>query len=259
MKRPRIIVALCLSLPAMLSLPVACGGDDQDRAPMTRGRPRRGSENGSPSDQGKKEEPKEITTQGQALQVVLSSHDGMIEEAEAAIPRVTQDPVKAFAQAVLEEHAKAKGRLEELISEKGLAAEKNPLSDRLKFNSMASLGHIKNVGRDMVDSAYMTRAINSSKSFIEVIDGELAHVLTDEDVKAEIAQVRAQLVTQVAEGERVHGALPVNAPALPPGFGDDAGAPPLPPLDKPGPGGDLDPGAPDPFEAPPEGVEDAGE
>lgn len=255
MKGPRIIVALCLSLSAMLPLAGACGGDDSDRGPVAKGRPRRGTENGSPGNQVNedKEQPKEITSQGQALQVVLDNHESMIQEAEAAIPRVTQDSVKTFAQAVLEEHAKAKGRLEELIAEKGLATEKNPLSDRLKFNSMASLGHIKNVGRDMVDNAYMTRAVNASKNFIEVIDAEIAPALTDEDVKLEIGQVRAQLVTQVAEGERVNGTLPVNAPQLPPGFGDAGELPPIDELGPPDPGGD-----PDPMEPPLEPIEDAG-
>jgi putative membrane protein len=254
MKRPRLIVALCLSLSAMLPLAGACGGGDSDRGPVARGRPRRGAENGSPGNQGNegKQQPKEITSQGQALEVVLDTHESMMQEAEAAIPRVTQQAVKTFAQAVLQEHAKAKGRLEELIAEKGLAAEKNPLSDRLKFNSMASLGHIKNVGRDMVDNAYMTRAINASKNFIEIIDAEIAPVLTDEDVKLEIGQVRAQLVTQVSEGERVNGALPVNVPPLPPGLGDAGELPPNREPD-PEPGG-----AAEPIEPPLEPVSDAG-
>jgi predicted outer membrane protein len=243
MKRPRIIVALCLSLSAMLPLAGACGGDDSDRGPVGQVRPRRGAENGSPGNHGNqdKENPKEITSQGQALQVVLDNHESMMREAEAAIPRVTQKAVKAFAQAVLEEHAKAKGRLEELIAKKGLATENNPLSDRLEFNSMASIGHIKNVGRDMVDNAYMTRAVNASKNFIEVIDTELAQVLTDEDVKLEVRQVRAQLVTEVSEGERVQGTLPVNAPPLPPGFGN---AGDLPPIDEPDSDDDPDPMGP---------------
>ncbi|HVH40793.1 MAG TPA: DUF4142 domain-containing protein [Labilithrix sp.] len=160
---------------------------------------------------------KEIKNSAQALQVLITAYDMEIREGELGKTEGSTPPVKAFAADVVEEAKAGKARIRQAAANKSLTPASSLLTERMKFESQSSITHLKNIFQNMFNETWASRRIDAASNLLRVIDDELAPVLTDDDLKAELATTRKETERRMARAETLRNGLldgPGNADGM---------------------------------------------
>lgn len=148
--------------------------------------------------------PKEITTVSQAVQVLLTSYDLEVKEAEFGKTHGNGPPIKAYAGDLIQDVKNSRGRLRGLIAAKDVTPTRTGMTDRMKFESQASISHLSNIFPAMFNSVFVNRRIDAANALLRAIDSQLAPVMEeDDDFKKELTTVRAELERRLERAETV--------------------------------------------------------
>ncbi|MBX3222134.1 MAG: DUF4142 domain-containing protein [Labilithrix sp.] len=184
------------------------------------------------------EMPKEITTTAQAVQVLLTSYDLEVKEADFAKTHGNGPPIKAYAGDLIQDVKGSRGRLRGLIAAKDITPTRTGMTDRMKFESQASISHLSNIFPAMFNSVFANRRIDVANNMLRVIDSQIAPVMEeDDDLKKEITTVRAEIERRLDRAETVRsgqaagtadGMFPTPEDPIPPQGPQQPQGPPAP-------------------------------
>lgn len=229
MKHPHIVALLCLAVPSGLAVALSCSKNESSAdAPLVPGDgvdytssggtedPAASSSESEQGDPNARPPTREVTSNAEALQVLLTASDAEIAESEVAKNRARVDDVRAYAEDIIGELNDMTSRLRTVGARNGFTPIANALSDRMRFESASAVVHLQNLFPDMFDRAYMNRRVDLQKKLIESIDRDLIPVVTDSDFQDELSRIRGETQSRVQRAERVLSVLPSgNSSGLP--------------------------------------------
>lgn len=222
MKRSRIFLFSCLVAIAMIAIAASCS-DEQGAAPRKpTGRYYHPKDSGKagdvdvpPYDAGDfdvfapdMQIPKEISTMGQAVQALITAYDLEVKEAEYGQANAQTPPIKAYAGDLIRDVKTSRARLKGLVAAKEITPRRTNLTDRLKFESQASLSQLTGIFRSMWLNLWVNRRIEAANNTGRMLSDQLEPILKeDEDFAQEIETIRVELDARVARAERVRDGL----------------------------------------------------
>ena len=220
------IVALCPVLVAIVAIAGSCSSEESTAAqkrPVTEMDPNADPSGSGGGDadaaaldggdlsMGDAEIPdlfRAIESLPQAFHVLITAYDIEIKEGEVGKYSGTTPPVKAFSADLVEDSKARKARVRQLAANKRITPASNRTSDMMKFESQASQSHFKNMFRNMFDTTFVSRRIDTANSMLRLIDEELTRLMTeDDDLKAELDTTRASRFSTSARAEALQGGL----------------------------------------------------
>jgi len=223
MKRSRVVLFLTPSVLAMIVLAASCSdGTEKKSQKAGTGRyyqPKDGGDGSTSTSSSTSLEggipdapemmiPRELKSAGQALQVLITAHDLEIKEAEFGKDNGKTPVMQAYLNDLVQDVKAARARVKGLAKKKKVTPTRSNMTDRMRFESQASLTHLKNIFQNMFFDTYLTRRIDTSNNLIRLIDNELAPLLSeDEDYKEELATTVAELEKRIARAEEVKSGL----------------------------------------------------
>lgn len=223
MKRSRVVLFFCPSILAFIVLSASCS-DGTDKRSLKAGTGRYyqpkdagdGSTSSSTSvsleggipDAPEIEIPRELQSVGQALQVLITAHDLEIKEGEFGKDNGKTPVMQAYCNDLIQDVKAARSRVKALAARRDVTPTRSHMIDRMRFESVASTSHLKNIFRNMFYDTYMTRRIDTANNLLRVIDDELAPLMMDDDdYEAELATTIAELEKRIARAEAVKSGL----------------------------------------------------
>jgi predicted outer membrane protein len=178
---------------------------------------------------------KEIKTVGQAFQVLMTAYDNEEREGEFGQQEATTPPMKAYTHDLIEGVKKSRSRLKALVAAKDVTLGRTSLTDRMKFESTASITHLTNIFKNMFNNAYMTRRIDAANNVLRMLDEQMAPLVADDEAfKNEIDTVRDEWNKRLDRAETVRTGLTDGIGGLDDGMFEDID-PPAPPQAPQGP------------------------
>lgn len=223
MKRSRVALVLCPSILVIIAIAASCSVEADKKALKTAtGRyyqPKDGGRDGSSNlgptsnleaglmDAGDFEFPREIKNASQALQVLITAHDLEIKEGEFGKTNGSTPTMKAFCADLVEDVKVARARVKALAARKKVTPSRSNMTDRMRFESQASMSHLKNIFKNMFNDTYVSRRIDTANNLLRLMDEELAPILTDDDYKQELSTTRTELEKRIARAEAVKSGL----------------------------------------------------
>lgn len=215
MKTSRIILSVAVCVPAFVALAIACGGGDGGGTTLKPGSGRT-TPSGSQEPAATRNADSDIKSQAQALGVLTTADEDVLQEGKMGVSLATAPSVKSFAETLVADYEAAHSDLQALAKKKNLTAEKTAISDRMKFDSDATLGHYQHLDRGMFDRSFLTRQINLQKSLLGLLDTDIARVVTDPELKTLLATFRTNVEKHRDAAQQIQNSLPIVA--------NDAGA-----------------------------------
>ncbi len=223
MKRSRVVLFLSPSVVAFLVIAASCSeGTEKKQHKAATGRyyqPKDGGDGSSSSssssssleaglpDAGEFELPRELKTPGEALHVLITAHDLEIKEAEFGKESGGTPLMAAYCGDLVKDVKAARSRVKALAARKKVTPKRSNMSERMRFESQAAIGHLKNIFRNMFYDTYINRRIDTANNLLRLIDAELAPLLTDDDYKQELATTIAELEKRISRAEAVKSGL----------------------------------------------------
>lgn len=108
-------------------------------------------------------------TDAQILMVLDALNAGEVAEAEAAEPRLTDDDVQAFAEAMIEEHGDAREQVGATASSLTLQPAPSPVQMQLQAQSTARVMAISGAADGAVDGVYIAGQIMAHSSALALL------------------------------------------------------------------------------------------
>lgn len=222
MKRFRIFFFSCLIASTIIAIASSCSNEEDAAPRKSTGRYYRPKDAGKASDADvtpfdagdfdvfapDMEIPKEISTVGQAVQVLITAYDLEIKEVEYGQANAQTPPIKAYTGDLIRDVKTSRARLKGLIAAKEITPRRSNLTDRLKFESQASLSQLTGIFRNIWLNLWVNRRIDSANNTMRMLNDQLEPVLKDdEDFAKEIETIRVELDARVARAERVRDGL----------------------------------------------------
>lgn len=223
MKRSRVVLFLSPSVVAFLVIAASCS-DSTDKKQLKAGtgryyQPKDGGDGSTSSSSSSSsleaglpdgpeiEIPRELKSAGQALHVLITAHDLEIKEAEFGKANGGTPLMAAYCGDLVQDVKAARARVKALAARKKVTPTRSNMSERMRFESQASISHLKNIFRSMFNDTYVSRRIDTANNLLRLIDEELAPILTDDDYKQELTTTIAELEKRIARAEAVKSGL----------------------------------------------------
>jgi putative membrane protein len=124
---------------------------------------------------------------GQILGVVDILNAGEVEQAQAALPRLTEESVQAFANDMVTEHGAARQDLQGLAQMQGLALADSDLATQLSGRSAANIAALNAAAAGSVDALYIQLQVGAHGEALQLLDQLIE--------AADAPAVEAQLIT----------------------------------------------------------------
>jgi Domain of unknown function (DUF4142) len=250
MKRVHLILLFPPAVVCLIALAASCSNKDASPLKPGTGRYYQGKDSGAEGGGGPSgpvpeagaldpdamaaafEMQKEIKTVGQAFQAILTSYDNEVREGEFGQREAQTPPMKAYTGDLIEGVKKSRGRLKGLMAAKDVSPSRTNLTDRMKFESTASITHLTNIFKNMFANAYMTRRIDAAKGALRMLDEQIDPLMADdEDFKHEMDTIREEWNKRLTRAETVQTGLTDGIGGLDDGMFEeqDDPIPPQPP------------------------------
>jgi hypothetical protein len=129
------------------------------------------------------------------LAVVETDHQVQTGTAVLNFPLMTIPPVLAYAQHVVDEMAAARDRLLALAAAEGIMVDESTTEAKSGLTDS-----MVDVGNKQPDAAYLEDSVHDIDKAIKIWDHTILPNVTDEALKAELANTRALLAAEEAAG-----------------------------------------------------------
>jgi hypothetical protein len=238
MKRVHLALFLCPALLAVMALAASCS-DKQEAAPRKPGSKYTQGKDAGTADvdvpdvgpgmeldpdatAGLQELGKEIKTPAQAISALLTSYDVEVKEGEIGKAEGSTPPIKAYAGDLVEEVKGSRTRLRGLAAAKNITPRGTNVNDRIKFESSAALMNLTGIFKNMFNSHFMNRRVESTKAMLRMLEEQIEPVMgEDEDLKKEMATVHMEVEKRLNRAETVRTGLTDGIGGLDDGMFDE--------------------------------------
>jgi putative membrane protein len=149
---------------------------------------------------GSKAEPGTVAKLNDAeiASVVLTANQLAIQENMLAIPKAQRTPVRLLAQDFVDARTAAEARESGLFSGLGITPEDNIVTTQLRDASANVVSQVQTVDRELFDQTYLQTQVDALGRLVELIDDRLSRDVGNDALRGEIANLRADVQTQLA-------------------------------------------------------------
>lgn len=131
----------------------------------------------------------EALADGQIVTVVDVLNASEIEQAQAVLPRLQSDAVRAFAQIMVEEHQAARDALATLATEQQLAAQGSEVADQLRGQSQEVQSDLAAADAAQLDAVYLGTQVTAHGQATILLD-ELSAAADSPELAAQLSELR---------------------------------------------------------------------
>lgn len=131
----------------------------------------------------------EALADGQIVTVVDVLNASEIEQAQAVLPRLQSDAVRAFAQSMVEEHQAARDALATLATEQQLAAQGSEVADQLRGQSQEVQSDLAATDAAQLDAVYLGTQVTAHGQATILLD-ELSAAADSPELAAQLSELR---------------------------------------------------------------------
>ena len=146
-------------------------------------------------------------TDSQIGAVTSAANNGEVAQANAALPKLSNADVKAYANSMVAMHSAAQTRQAALLQQKQITPQENPTSTMLKQDSDKIVAELSAAAASAVDSLYIDHQVEVHGSVLELLDQVLIPSASDADLRAELVATRGEVRTHLNEAKQLQEAL----------------------------------------------------
>lgn len=157
----------------------------------------------------------------QIASVLLTADAGEVQQNMVALTRAVAPSARAFAQDLIDMHTAAQLRLNTLLTALNIVPQSSPVSDQLLKASDRIVAKLQNDSGVTFDMTYLQSQIDVHIQVLNLIDQTLLPNAKSEQLRNEIATVRAEVALHLARARTLAQALNLDVDA---GVGGDIDA-----------------------------------
>jgi putative membrane protein len=146
-------------------------------------------------------------TDAEIMAVTTAANTGEIAQANAALPKLTDEDVQEFAMMMREMHMAAQMRQTDLAESKDITPAANPVSMELTMESEAIVTAIDAASEDEVDALYMGAQVMVHEKVLATIEDVLIPSADDADLVDELETSRDEVEAHLEMAREIADAL----------------------------------------------------
>jgi putative membrane protein len=148
----------------------------------------------------------EALADGQIVTVVDVLNASEVEQAQAVLPRLQSDAVRAFAQVMIEEHQTARDGLATLASTQQIVAANSDVADQLRAQSQQAQSELGATDVAQLDVAYLDAQITAHGE-AEALLAELSAAADSPELAAQLSQLRLNVAGHLQSASALRASL----------------------------------------------------
>lgn len=122
-------------------------------------------------------------TDAEVAAVALAAHQDKIRQGRLALEQTQDEQVRAFAQSIVDEYTELEQELQQLLQEKQLDPQENPLSLEFTQERDAKLEEMRAFTPPDFDREYLTRQIAADSALLDTLQNTLIPTVEDEELR----------------------------------------------------------------------------
>jgi putative membrane protein len=148
----------------------------------------------------------EALDDGQIVTVVEVLNASEVEQAQAVLPRLQNDAVRAFAQIMIEEHQTARNDLATLAGQQQIALANSDVADQLRLESQQTQGELAGTDAAALDAAYLGAQVTAHQE-AEALLGDLSAAADSPELAAQLGELRLNVQGHLQSASALLGSL----------------------------------------------------
>jgi putative membrane protein len=133
---------------------------------------------------------------GQILYAADSLNEGEINEARAALPKLSNGDVRDFAAAMIADHGAARDQLTQLAEDQSIAPASSDVANELQAKSRSTVADLLAADPASIDALYVEQELSGHIAAATLLD-ELIAAADSEPLRAELTDLRATVQTHL--------------------------------------------------------------
>lgn len=154
----------------------------------------------------KHHEAKDALTDGQIIKVLSTANNGEIMQANAALPKLQNPQVRAYAQNMLTEHSNNDQKAQALANRLQLMAQVSNTSNALQNDSNMVVSKL-NQSTTAVDKAYMKSQVMVHEKVLRTIDNQLIPNAKNPELQSMLVQTRSAVAMHLQMAKQMMSAM----------------------------------------------------
>jgi putative membrane protein len=149
-----------------------------------------------------------LVSDGQAATILTAMNTGEIQIAQAALPRLTADPARNFANMMIEHHTRANADQIRIMQQENIAGAESDVSAALQQTADSVTAQLESVTPGTADVTYMDSQVRMHREALVLIDCLLVPSTDNEPFKTFIRDtVRPTVQSHWEEARAIRGTL----------------------------------------------------
>jgi putative membrane protein len=138
--------------------------------------------------------------------VVDTINAGEVEQAQAALPRLSNQEVRAFAQEMIDEHTTARAQLDQLAVEQNLTPAAGDVTQSLGDEGAAIVAELLAAEGSAIDAQYVNSQVLAHSQALQVLTGLIAGADNDA-LRAQLTQLRGNVAAHLDRARELQDVL----------------------------------------------------
>jgi putative membrane protein len=138
--------------------------------------------------------------------VVDTINAGEVEQAQAALPRLSNQEVRAFAQEMIDEHTAARAQLDQLAVEENLTLAASDVAQSLRDEGAAIVAELLATEESAIDAQYVNSQVLAHSQALQVLAGLIAGADNDA-LRAQLTELRGNVSAHLDRARELQGVV----------------------------------------------------
>ncbi|HEX2878724.1 MAG TPA: DUF4142 domain-containing protein, partial [Polyangiaceae bacterium] len=138
----------------------------------------------------------------EAAAVVRTVNQGEIDEANAALGRLSSEPAKKLARMMIDEHSAALRELDRIVGTNGIALQDNDKVRELRKDSLDNVRELKEADVKDVDMKYVDLQIEEHEDVLKMLDDKLIAEANDPSLSAFLREQRGKIASHLEQAKQ---------------------------------------------------------
>jgi putative membrane protein len=140
---------------------------------------------------------------GQLLEILATVDSGEVAQAQLAISKATSTQVRDFANAMIDQHSRAKQQGTQLAAEANLTPAPSPTSRELQRKGDAMITELHATEAAQFDETYMQSQIKQHKEVLDMLDNQLLPSAGNASCREYIMTARSMVQHHLTQAQQV--------------------------------------------------------
>jgi putative membrane protein len=140
--------------------------------------------------------------------VIRAANDGEIQQANVALPRLTDSAAIEFAEMMVRDHSAANDRLQKLLGSLNATAADSAASRTMRSKAIDGSQALVTIGGAALDRTYVEGQVKMQREVLDAIDKTLYPAAHDPALRNYLTELRASVAAHLAQAETLERDMP---------------------------------------------------